>query len=56
MITRSSMKQGTFSIGIRYRLGDLKASVRKVARSIENTDVKSTGGQGNEQGGAPSGM
>ena len=56
MITRSSRKQGTFSIGIRYRLGDLKASVRKVARSIENTDVKSTGGQGNEQGGAPSGM
>lgn len=38
----------SFSVGIRYRLGSLKATVKKAARSIKNTDViqKSSGGQG----------
>lgn len=36
-------------LGISWRLGKLKAQVKKVARSIENDDVKS-GGNSNQQG------
>jgi outer membrane receptor protein involved in Fe transport len=42
-------------VGITYRLGSLKASVKKAARTIENTDVETqqngTGGQSSEMGG-----
>lgn len=36
-----------FGVSISYRLGELKASVKKVERSISNDDVKSGGGSGN---------
>ena len=36
-------------IGISYRLGSLKAQVKKAARSIENDDVQSSGSSGEEQ-------
>lgn len=39
---RSSM----FSFSVSYRLGSLKASVKKAERSIENDDVKGGGGNG----------
>ena len=32
-----------FGISISYRLGELKASVKKTARTINNDDVKSGG-------------
>ncbi len=35
-----------FSINISYRFGDLKTSVKKVARGIVNDDLKSGGGEG----------
>lgn len=37
-----------FGMSISYRIGELKASVKKAARSIENDDVK--GGEGGGQG------
>ena len=42
-----------FSFGLSYRLGSLKAVVKKVERSIENSDVMQGGGgsQGGSQGG-----
>ena len=36
-----------FGVSISYRLGELKASVKKAERSISNDDVKSGGGSGN---------
>lgn len=35
-----------FGMSISYRFGDLKASVKKVARGISNDDVKTEGGEG----------
>ena len=39
-----------FAVTISYRIGELKASVRKAERSISNDDVKSGGGSGNSGG------
>lgn len=36
-----------FGISVNYRLGELKASVKKAARSISNDDVKGGGGNSN---------
>lgn len=49
---RSNYKtsQRYFSINLSYRIGELKASVKKAERSISNDDVKG-GGQGNGGGG-----
>ena len=41
-----------FSLSISYRIGELKASVRKAERSISNDDVK---GGGSNSGGENSG-
>ena len=42
-----------FSLTVSYRIGELKASVRKAERSISNDDVKSGGGNsGSSQGGS----
>ena len=38
-----------FSLNVSYRIGELKASVRKAERSISNDDVK---GGGNNGGGS----
>lgn len=35
-----------FGVSVSYRIGELKASVKKAARSISNDDVKSSGGEG----------
>ena len=35
-----------FGISVSYRIGELKASVKKAARTISNDDVKSSGGEG----------
>lgn len=35
-----------FGVSISYRIGELKASVKKAARTISNDDVKSGGGEG----------
>ena len=40
-----------FGVSVSYRIGELKASVKKAARTISNDDVKGGGGQGG-QGGA----
>ena len=39
-----------FSLTLSYRIGELRASVRKAERSISNDDVKSGGGSGNSGG------
>lgn len=39
-----------FGVSISYRLGELKASVKKAERSISNDDVKSGGGSGDNKG------
>ena len=41
-----------FGMSISYRIGELKASVKKAARTIENDDVKGGDGGGGGQGGA----
>lgn len=42
----------SFGLSLSYRIGELKASVKKAARTINNDDVKSGGGgQGGEGGG-----
>ena len=40
-----------FGMSISYRIGELKASVKKAARTIENDDVKGGDGGGSGQGG-----
>lgn len=40
-----------FGVSISYRIGELKAQVKKVARSINNDDVKSGGTDGGTSGG-----
>ena len=35
-----------FGVSVSYRIGELKASVKKAARTISNDDVKSGGGEG----------
>ena len=35
-----------FGVSVSYRIGELKASVKKAARTISNDDVKSSGGEG----------
>lgn len=42
--------QQRFGVSVSYRIGELKASVKKAARTISNDDVKS-GGSGNGGGG-----
>lgn len=41
----------SFGMSISYRIGELKASVKKAARTISNDDVKGGGGEGGGQGG-----
>lgn len=41
-----------FGVSVSYRIGELKASVKKAARTIENDDVKGGDGGGGGQGGA----
>ena len=52
-ISKSSSKYPSryYGFSISYRLGELKASVKKAARSIDNDDVKGGGGGGNTGGG-----
>lgn len=52
-ISRSSGKYPSryYGFSISYRLGELKASVKKAARSIDNDDVKGGGGGGGNTGG-----
>lgn len=40
-----------FGISVSYRIGELKASVKKAARTISNDDVKSSGGGAGGAGG-----
>lgn len=40
-----------FGVSVSYRIGELKASVKKAARTIENDDVKGGDGGGGGQGG-----
>ena len=53
-LSKSSRRYQSRSLGISlsYRIGELKASVKKAARSINNDDVKGGGGQGGQGGGA----
>lgn len=39
-----------FGVSVSYRIGELKASVKKAARTISNDDVKSSGGEGSGGG------
>ena len=52
-ISKSSSKYPSryFGFSVSYRLGELKASVKKAARSIDNDDVKGGGEGGNTGGG-----
>ena len=47
----SRYQSRSFGISLSYRIGELKASVKKAARSINNDDVKGGGGQGGQGGG-----
>ena len=38
-----------FGLSVSYRIGELKASVKKASRSISNDDVKSSGGSGGSE-------
>ena len=38
--------QQSFGVSVSFRMGELKASVKKAERSISNDDVKGGGGQG----------
>lgn len=51
-LSKSSSKwpSRSFGFSISYRIGELKASVKKAARSINNDDVKG-GGEGGSTGG-----
>lgn len=40
-----------FGLSVSYRIGELKASVKKAVRTITNDDVKSGGGSGATGGG-----
>lgn len=40
-----------FGVSVSYRIGELKASVKKAARSIDNNDVKGSGEGGDSGGG-----
>ena len=42
--TETHYPQRSFGFNISYRIGELKAGVKKAARSIQNDDVKSGGG------------
>lgn len=42
----SKYSRQRFGVSISYRIGELKASVKKAARTISNDDVKSGGGEG----------
>lgn len=48
----SRYQSRSFGVSLSYRIGELKASVKKAARSINNDDVKGGGGQGGQGGGA----
>ena len=48
--TWSRNVQQRFSLSVSYRFGELRASVRKAERTIENTDVKGGGGNGSGSG------
>lgn len=52
-MSRSSNKYPNryYGFSISYRFGELKASVKKAARSIDNDDVKGGGGGGGNTGG-----
>lgn len=52
-LSKSSSKwpSRSFGVSISYRIGELKASVKKAARSINNDDVKGGGGEGGNTGG-----
>ena len=43
--------QMRFGLSVSYRIGELKASVKKAARTITNDDVKSGGSSGGAGGG-----
>lgn len=45
-----------FGMGIRYRLGSLKAIVKKASRTIDNSDVKQQSSGGSGQSGMEGGM
>lgn len=44
--SRYRYSRQSFGISVSYRIGELKASVKKAARTISNDDVKSGGGEG----------
>ena len=46
----SKYVQQRFSLSISYRIGELKASVKKAERSISNDDVKGGGNSGGSSG------
>ena len=52
-MSRSSSKYPNryYGFSISYRIGELKASVKKAARSIDNNDVKGGGGGNGNTGG-----
>lgn len=52
-ISKSSSKYPSrrFGFSVSYRIGELKASVKKAVRTIDNNDVKGGGGGGNAGGG-----
>ena len=52
-MSKSSSKYPSryYGLSISYRIGELKASVKKAARSIDNNDVKGGGGGNGNTGG-----
>lgn len=48
--TNNEWPQRRFGISVSYRIGELKAQVKKAARTISNDDVKGGGGEGGDGG------
>jgi hypothetical protein len=48
----SKSVQQRFNLSVSYRIGELKASVKKAERSISNDDVKGGGSSSGNEGGS----
>lgn len=53
--SKNSYPNRSFGMSVSYRIGELKASVKKAARTISNDDVKGGGGEGGGQQGGGGG-
>ena len=53
--SESKMPRSSYGLSISWRFGELKAQVKRTARSINNDDVKSGGNSSSSEGSSSSG-